>query len=65
MAHAVGGEEYAGADLADGSRLLVDRGLDALCDQRVGREQAPDPASDDRDMGTGNHHQLLDQGTGE
>ena len=48
MAHAVGGEKHAGPDLADRGRLLVDRDLETLGDQRVGREQAADPAADDQ-----------------
>ena len=52
MPHAVGGEEHAGADLADRGRLLVDRNPHALGDQRIGREQAADAASDDHDIKT-------------
>src|SRR3954467_13793234 len=60
MAHAVGREENAGADLADLRRLFVNRDPDALRDQRVGREQAANPATDNRDMRAGfNHHRLL------
>ena len=56
MPHAVGGQKHAGADLADLRRLLVDRDPQTLCQQRIGREQASDSASDDRDIKTGLHH---------
>ena len=56
LAHAVGGKKHAGPDFADGKRLLMDRNLHALRDQGVGREQAPDPASDDCNTRTGLHH---------
>src|SRR5260370_38541495 len=59
MASAVGGEKHAGPDFADRGRLLVDRNPDTLRGQRIGGESPPDPATNDRDMGTGNHDQLL------
>jgi hypothetical protein len=59
MPHAVGGQKHAGADLADRRRLLVDGHPDTLCNQRIRREQAPDPASDNGDMGAGLHHHRL------
>jgi hypothetical protein len=59
MPHTVGSEKHAGPDLADCWRLFVDRHRNALRDQRIGPEQAPDPASDDGDMGAGLHHYRL------
>ena len=56
MPHAVGGQKHAGADLADRGCLLVDLNPHALGDQRIGCEQAADPASDDHDIQTGLHH---------
>ena len=38
MAHAVGSEEHTSPDLADGRRLLVNRHLKTLGEQRIGRE---------------------------
>src|SRR5579871_1327657 len=52
LAHAVGGEEDAGADLAERGGLLMDRDVEPLREQRLGGEQAADPAADD-------HHPLL------
>ena len=57
LAHAVGGEKHAGADLADRGRLLIDRDLETLRDKCVGCEQAADPAADDRNTRTALHHQ--------
>ena len=51
MAHAIRCQEDAGPDLAERCRLLVDRDLEALRDQRMRGEQAADPASDDRNIG--------------
>ena len=59
MPHAVRRQEHAGADLADRGRLLVHRYGDPLGDQRIGCEQSPDPASDDRDTGRGLCHDLF------
>ena len=56
MPHAVGGEKHAGADFTDRGRLLVDRHAQALCAQRIGREQAAYTASHDHDIQTGLHH---------
>src|SRR4029079_6698595 len=60
MAHAVRREIDAGADLAELRRLLVDRDVEAVRDQRVGGEQAADAAADDGDMGfrIGHRHTL-------
>ena len=59
MPHAVRRQEHAGADLADRRRLLVYRYGDPLGGQRIGCEQAPDAASNDRDSGTGLCHDLI------
>ena len=49
LAHAVRRQEHAGADLAEGRRLLIDGDLEAAGDQRVRGEQAADSASNDHD----------------
>jgi hypothetical protein len=56
VAYAVGREEHAGPDLPERRSLLVDRHLKATCDQRIGGEQATDPASDDDDTRPEAHH---------
>ena len=50
LAHAVGREENAGADLAERGRLLIDRDGQAMRHQRLGGEQAADAAADDDDV---------------
>ena len=47
MAHAVRGQEHAGADFAQRRGLLVDRDIEPVGDERVRREQAADTATDD------------------
>ena len=49
LPRAIGRDEDAGADLAKRRRLLIDRDLEAVCDQRVRGEQAADAAADNRD----------------
>jgi hypothetical protein len=49
MAYAVGGQEHASADFAEGRSLLVDGYLEPVGDERIRREQTADPASDDND----------------
>ena len=50
LPHAVRRDENAGADFAERGRLLVDRHLQPLRDQRIGGEQAADAAADDYDL---------------
>ena len=50
LAHAVRCQEHAGADLAEGRCLLVDRHSQAVRDQRVRGEQPADPAADDHNV---------------
>ena len=64
MAHAVRRQEHAGPDLAERGRLLVDRDPQAVCDQRIGGEQAADAAADNHDMRPGLHHHRLPVDTG-
>src|SRR3954469_21193370 len=56
MAHAVWGQKNAGSNLAEGGRLLVDRHLQPMRDQCICGEQAADPATNDRNMGSRRHH---------
>src|SRR5262249_28521841 len=47
LPHAVRGEKHAGADFAERGSLLVDGYVEAVGEQRVGREQAADTSTDD------------------
>jgi hypothetical protein len=56
MPYAVRSEEHAGSDLANGLRLFVNRNPQSLDQERVGRKQTADSASDDRNTGTEPRH---------
>ena len=58
MPHAVGGQEYAGPDLADHWRLLINCDGETLRRQRISRKQAANSASHDHDIKPGLHHSI-------
>ncbi len=58
LPHAVWRDEYAGADLAEGRCLLVNRHSQPVRDQCVRREQTADPASNDCNVQSRIRHAL-------
>ena len=60
LTHAVGCQEYAGADFAECGRLFIYGDPEAVRYQRIRREQPANSASNNHDVGTRcRHHQLL------
>ena len=59
LPHRIRRDVHAGAHLAERGRLLVERDGDAVCEERIGGEEASDAAADDQDARRRCHTPLL------